>query len=111
MNTLAFKELNEATFQQKIVVSYEDLVTNQKGTLTAVFEALKLMPSHATASSEIAEKATVLVNTTTKGNPLEKWKDQLSSEEVDAIDSALSKHVEDYAFITYSLEQLKIRPK
>ena len=111
MNTLAFKELNEATFQQKIVVSYEDLVTNQKGTLIAVFEALKLMPSHATASSEIAEKATVLVNTTTKGNPLEKWKDQLSSEEVDAIDSALSKHAEDYAFITSSLEQLKIRPK
>jgi hypothetical protein len=111
MNTLAFKELNDATFQQKIVVSYEDLVTNQKGTLTAIFEALKLKQSHRAVSREIAEKATVLVNTTTKGSPLEKWKDQLSSEEVESIDSALSKHAEDYAFITSSLEQLKIRPK
>ncbi|MEC8459013.1 MAG: sulfotransferase [Bacteroidota bacterium] len=111
MNTLAFKELNEATFKQKIVVSYEDLVTNQKGTLIAIFEALKLMQSYATASREIAGKATVLVNTTTEGNPLEKWKDQLSSEEVAVIDGALSKHAEDYAYITTSLEQMKIRPE
>ena len=111
MNTLAFKELNEATFHQKIVVSYEDLVTDQKGTLTAVFDALALKQSHSAASHEIAEKATVLVNTTTKGSPIEKWKDQLSSEEVATIESALSKHAADYAFITGSLEQLKIRPK
>ena len=111
MNTLAFKELNEATFKKKIVVSYEDLVTNQKGTLRAVFEALKLMQSHARTSHEIAEKATILVNTTTVGNPIDKWKDQLSSEEVAVIDSALSKHASDYAYITTSLEQMKIRPE
>ena len=51
------------------------------------------------------------MNTTTEGNPLEKWKDQLSSEEVAVIDGALSKHAEDYAYITTSLEQMKIRPE
>ncbi|MAZ97624.1 MAG: hypothetical protein CMP53_08905 [Flavobacteriales bacterium] len=111
MNTLAFKELNDASFHQKIVVSYEDLVANQRGTLLALFDALNLRQAHHRVACEIAEKATVLVNTTTKGNPLEKWKSQLSKDEVGAIDLALSKHTKDYAFINDSLQQLKIRPE
>lgn len=111
MNKVAFDEIDRAGFKKKLVVSYEDLVMNQKGTLAAIFEALELRPEHDIVAKEIAEKATVLVNTTTKGNPLEKWKKQLSAEEIAAIDAVVEGQSEDYKFIRASLERLKIQPK
>ena len=111
MNKVAFDELDRASFTKKLVVSYEDLVMNQKGTLAAIFEALELRHEHDKVAKEIAEKATVLVNTTTKGNPLEKWKKQLSAEEISAIDAVVEGQSEDYKFIRASLDRLKIQPK
>ncbi len=111
MNKVAFDEIDRAGFKKKLVVSYEDLVMNQKGTLAAIFEALELRHEHDKVAKEIAEKATVLVNTTTKGNPLEKWKKQLSAEEISAIDAVVEGQSEDYKFIRASLDRLKIQPK
>jgi len=111
MNKVAFEEFEGAGFKKKLVVSYEDLVMNQKGTLAAVFEALELRSEHEKVAKEIAEKATVLVNTTTKGNPLEKWKKQLSAKEISAIDAVVEGQSEEYEFIRQSLERLKIQPK
>ena len=111
MNKVAFDEFEGAGFKKKLVVSYEDLVMNQKGTLAAIFEAMELRSEHKQVADEIAQKATVLVNTTTKGNPLEKWKKQLSTQEIAAIDAVVAEHQEEYAFIRESLERLKIQPK
>lgn len=111
MNKVAFDEFDRAGFKKKLVVSYEDLVMNQKGTLAAIFEALELRPECEKVAKEIAEKATVLVNTTTKGNPLEKWEKQLSAQEIAAIDDVVANHSQEYAYIKSSLERLKIQPK
>ena len=111
MNKVAFDEFDRAGFKKKLVVSYEDLVMNQKGTLAAIFEALELRPEYEKVAKEIAEKATVLVNTTTKGNPLEKWEKQLSAQEIAAIDDVVANHSQEYAYIKSSLERLKIQPK
>jgi hypothetical protein len=111
MNKVAFEEFEGAGFAKKLVVSYEDLVTNQKGTLSALFKALELRPEHDAVAKEIAEKSTVLVNTTTKGSPLEKWKQQLNAQEIGAIDAVVTNHSQEYAFIRESLERLKIQPE
>lgn len=111
MNKLAFEELEGAPFAKKIVVSYEDLVMNQKETLAAIFEALELRHEHQSVADEIAQQATALVNTTTKGNPLEKWKKQLSAEEISAIDTVVAQERASYTFIKEALERLKIQPK
>lgn len=84
--------LRVRVLKKKLVVSYEDLVMNQKGTLAAIFEAMELRSEHKQVADEIAQKATVLVNTTTKGNPLEKWKKQLSTQEIAAIDAVVAEH-------------------
>ena len=110
MNELALKELDNAPFAKKIVISYEDLVRNQKGILLSLFKALDLEQMHHDEALKIASQGTVLVNTTTKGNPLTKWKDQLSNHEKSAIDKVLSDRDTSYKFINESLEKYKIRP-
>jgi len=110
MNELALKELDNAPFAKKIVISYEDLVRNQKGILLSLFKALDLEDLHHDEALKIASQGTVLVNTTTKGNPLTKWKDQLSNHEKSAIDKVLSDRDTSYQFINESLEKYKIRP-
>ena len=110
MNELALKELDNAPFAKKIVISYEDLVRNQKGILLSLFKALDLEEMHHDEALKIASQGTVLVNTTTKGNPLTKWKDQLSNHEKSAIDKVLLDRESSYRFINESLEKNKIRP-
>jgi hypothetical protein len=103
-------ELDKATFAKKIVISYEDLVRDQKGILLSLFRALDLEEMHHEEAIKIASQGTILVNTTTKGNPLTKWKDQLTDHEKLAIDKVLSDRDTSYQFINESLEKYKIRP-
>jgi hypothetical protein len=110
MNKLAFDDLETSAFAKKIVVSYEDLVTHQKDILTALFNALNLREEHAHIAQKIANESTVLVNTTTQGNPLDKWETQLLKEEISAIDDVIAADSASYAYIQARLHDLKIQP-
>lgn len=99
MNALAIKEFEESGFAHKVVLSYERLITQQDQQLRALFEHLQLRPEHAAEAERIAQKATPLVNTTTSGNPLQKWKKQLSEGEVAAIDGVLKENETAYRAI------------
>jgi hypothetical protein len=110
MNELAFRELDNATFVKKIVISYEDLVRNQKGILLSLFRALDLEEKYHAEAMKIAGQGTILVNTTTKGNPLTKWHDQLSNDEKSAIDRLLTDRNTSYQFIMESIQKYKISP-
>ena len=99
MNKLALKEFESAKFERKILISYEELVTNQQAVLSKLFAALDLRDIHSEVAQNIAKQATILVNTTTKGDPLKKWKKQLSPAEIEAIDTVLLQHKEDYTFV------------
>lgn len=111
MNAVAFEEFESAGFRHKIVVKYEDLVMHQKETLGALFQALGLRDEHSAEARAIAAQATSLVNTTTKGNPLDKWKKQLAPEEIAAIDATIEAQRERYAFIQRELEDKKLNIK
>jgi len=110
MNELAFREIDNATFAKKIVISYEDLVRNQKGILLSLFRALDLEEKHHNESLKIASQETILVNTTTKGNPLTKWQNQLSNDEKSTIDRVLANQNISFNFIKESLKKHKISP-
>ncbi len=99
MNALAIEEFEQSSFERKVVLSYEKLIAMQDQQLRALFAQLHLREEHASEAERIAQKATPLVNTTTSGNPLEKWKKQLSAEEVAAIDGVVARNETDYAAI------------
>lgn len=99
MNALAIEEFAAAKCARKVVIRYEDLVTKQGEVLRALFEALDLLPEHRSEGEQIAQKATALVNTTTKGDPLVKWKTQLSEEEKSAVERVVTTHGDAYAAI------------
>jgi len=92
MNALAMEEFAAAKCARKIVIRYEDLVTKQGEVLSALFNALDLLPEHRGEGQQIAQKATALVNTTTKGDPLVKWKTQLSDDEKSAVAATVTAH-------------------
>ena len=92
-------EFETAKFERKILVSYEELVTNQQVVLSKLFTALDLRDIHSGVAEDIAKQVTILVNTTTIGDPLKKWKKQLSPAEIEAIDSVLLHQKEDYKFV------------
>ena len=109
LNALALRELEASGFKQKIVLSYEDLITDQAKVLSALFDTLPLRKAHQDEAFKISKRATVLVNTTTKGDPLKKWESQLSTEEKQGIEDAIAKNRDDYNFIRESVERLKLR--
>ena len=108
MNKLALKEFQSAKFERKILVSYEELVTNQQVVLSKLFTALDLRDIHSEVAEDIAKQATILVNTTTKGDPLKKWKKQLSPAEIEAIDSVLLQQKEDYKCVQDFIQTHKL---
>lgn len=75
-----------------------------KGAIKVIFEALESRPEHENVANVITHKATVLVNTITKENPLQKWKHQLNGQKIAAIDSVVAKHSHEYTFSRVSGE-------
>lgn len=96
MNALAIQEFESANFAQKIVIRYEDLVSQQGEVLQRLFDALDLLPEHKGEADAIAKRATQLVNTTTKGDPLIKWKTQLNEAEIQEVSATVTAHQTTY---------------
>ena len=69
---------------------------NQEEVVKDVFNFLELQQKHKSSEDKVAKKLIGIINTTTKGNPLEKWKKHLSSAEIESIDHVIEENKEQY---------------
>jgi len=89
LNELALEEIQKLPADTYKIISYETLITDQKNTLMSVFDFLDLLPKHKSEANKVAEKEIDLINTTTSGDPLSKWKQQLTPNEIATIDEVI----------------------
>ena len=99
LNTMALRELSALDGEQVHVIRYEDLVNDQSHSLRKVFDFLQLDKRHRSAEEKVLREQSKIYNTTTSGDVLTKWKDQLTADEQDAIKGVLDAHAEEVAFI------------
>jgi len=110
LNAVAFRQLQNLPEHSFRVVAYEDTVQQQASLLKQLFDFLELDPRHAARAERIAASVLSYKNTTTQGDPLQKWKKYLSEEEVAEIDRVLQAQAGEHEFILNSLEKWRIRP-
>jgi len=108
LNALALKELSELDNIKYFVVDYNEMVSHQELVLEKVFEFLNLEPKHHKKAMAISKSVSSFRNTTTAGNPLDKWKKHLTEAEKNAIVTAIKNNKPDYEFILNSLAQYRI---
>ena len=73
LNYTMLKDL-EAVNNPSLIVDYNDLVVDQSKTLRTIFKFLDLKEEHRMKELKIARRSRKIHNTTTKGDPLTKWK-------------------------------------
>ena len=85
LNKLAINDLRVLPSENYKIISYETLITEQKKTLMSVFDFLDLLPEYKKEANKAANKEIGLINTTTIGDSLKKWKQQLTPSEITTI--------------------------
>lgn len=98
-NYTMFKHLEHIKEENKVVISYEELMNNRGGAIRAIFDVLKLKSAYKPIEKKIIQKQRKIHNTATEGNPLEKWKKHFNEEEKDQLRSVFSAHKEKLDFI------------
>ncbi len=109
LNLLALRELFQLSRSQYALVKYNDLIENPEAAFEGLFDFLKLNPKHKQIEKQNASKLTSFKNTTTTGNPLEKWKTNLSEVEKTTVDTVIKEYKSDYTEITNTIEQMKVK--
>ena len=99
LNILALETVKTLAEKQVLIVSYENLVNDQENTIKRIFQFLKLDEKYEHHIEKIAKSKVSIINATTKGEPLEKWKKQLTTEEKESIKRTISKNMEYYKII------------
>lgn len=99
LNILALETVKTLAEEQVLIVSYENLVNDQENTIKRIFQFLKLDEKHEHHIEKIAKSKVNIINATTKGEPLEKWKKQLTTEEKESVKRTISKNMEYYKII------------
>jgi len=102
LNLLAVRELAELPRDQYMFVSYADLVNKQEEVFSKLFNFLNLEARHAPKEIQIARNKSRYKNTSTSGNPLEKWKRHLTSDEKQIIEKVIQENEAAYAEIMRS---------
>lgn len=92
LHEVMLNHLDAVPDQNKIFLSYENLVLNQSEVLNKVFQFLSLKVEHQAEMDKRLSKNRKVHNTSTKGNPLEKWKTHLSADEINMIDQLKTEH-------------------
>jgi len=106
LNKLMLTQLQEVSKAQRLVLTYEQLVENQSDSLSRIFDFLELDSKHQGKVQQICQKKRKVQNTTTSGNPLEKWKKYLTQEEQNILESFRERNKEQIAEIEQLLAQL-----
>jgi len=96
INNLMFDHLKHVPEEQKVVLAYEDLMGKRADSLNRIFEMLDLRPEHATKVKKIIDKERKIHNTSTKGDPLQKWKKHLDESEQKILQETLEMNRSDY---------------
>lgn len=99
INFTMLNHLESIPDDRKVILSYESLIENREKSLKKVFVTLDLNKSHKEAERKIIEKERKIHNTSTKGNPLEKWRDHLKDREQQRLKEMLISESERYSFI------------
>ena len=96
LNKVMFDHLKMVPEEQKVVIAYEDLMGKRADSLNRIFEMLDLREEHASKVEKMIEKERKIHNTTTKGDPLQKWKKHLDENEQKIMSDMLAEHKADY---------------
>jgi len=96
LNKIGLESIQKLDKDQFIVINYEELISNQELTFKKLFRFLSLEESHNRFENLIANKKIGLINSTTSGNPLSKWKKQLTEKEKEIIQSVIIENEPDY---------------
>lgn len=104
LNRLIFNHLETVPKANKLVLTYESLVTNQENELSKVFGFLNLNKKHQAIQKSICKKSRTVSNTTTKGDPLKKWKKYLEPNEISDIDKMIKSDKLDFDYICSNLK-------
>lgn len=95
-NKLAIDSCKNLKDNQYLFVSYENLFIDQKATLSKILEFLNLNKKHKSKIRDITLKKAKIINSSTKGSPLEKWKKSLNDSEINIIKKCITNNVTDY---------------
>ncbi|MEZ4771901.1 MAG: sulfotransferase [Bacteroidia bacterium] len=108
LNALGLRDLLSLPEDSVRIISYEDLVNRQSEVLGKLFDFLDLNPAHHNHSEKIKTSGLKVINTSTSGDPLKKWKKHLSDQELATINQTIENFRPDYDFITQSLNEKNI---
>ena len=99
LNHQLFQDLAHLDPTSFVVVRYEDLVRNQEAVINHIWSHLQLRPEHQHEAQRIAGSAMKIINTSTPGDPLVKWKRNLTESEQQVIQAMIEQHQEQYDWI------------
>lgn len=99
LNSIALKEIAQLPKEKYLIVSYEKLVVEQESELRRIFDFLELREEYKEDENTICKSGQKMINTTTSGNPLDKWKKHLSEEEKSMIEKVIEEDADTYNFI------------
>ncbi|MEX2596944.1 MAG: sulfotransferase [Salibacteraceae bacterium] len=109
LNKVALEEIQLLEPRQYLVLKYEDLILNQEKELARIFNFLGLKDKYGDLEEQIKESAAKKLNTSTKGNPINKWKTQLSKNEIQSIKNEILKEDRVYSQITQKVSELALK--
>ncbi|MEM6345698.1 MAG: sulfotransferase [Bacteroidota bacterium] len=107
LNLRALRDLEALPKGSYRVVIYEDLVQQQAYFMKRLLDFLALEKKHSTEAQRIAGSKLVVTNTSTQGNPLEKWKKHLKEEEKAFLEGV--KQSSDYQEYLERVKHLKMK--
>ncbi|GAB4411982.1 MAG: hypothetical protein OHK0039_17600 [Bacteroidia bacterium] len=81
VNATALDDLRHIDPARYRIVVYEDLVQRQPEVLRGIFDFLRLDSRHQALADKIADSGMRVINTTTAGDPLDKWRETLGATE------------------------------
>jgi hypothetical protein len=105
LNELALREAASLPENQVLVLSYEALITEEHNTLERVFSFLGLKEKHRKEEEKIKALAAKKMNTSTAGNPLNKWKKTMNEQEIAAIEKVIDANADQYNYIQQRIAQ------
>lgn len=103
LNKVAMQDLEQVDVDRRIIVSYEDLVSDQACVLRQIFELLQLDSIHYNSEVEICNLKLDKKNTSTDGDPIQKWKSYLTPSEIKQIEQVKFNRKNDLEFILQNL--------
>ena len=109
LNKIGLETAKRLGPEKVMVVQYEDLIADQEALMKKIFDFIGTHEKHSEETAKIARAKMANINTTTKGNSLEKWKKTLTQEEKNELDQCISTHQKEYDAVLELVEELKVR--